>query len=182
MPARAWVPLTAEQLADVVIWQWMHRLQRVGLTRAAVLSAVTESVSRADAAVAAGLVRFPKTYRWRAAENRLANIVRDERRRRRRQRDGGRVLHESVRQGAARRRDGVWKQTWSAWRRARTPEERYAVKEVIEQMLNREQFAVFVLHVIDGHSLSDVARLIRRRKKDVLELWEECRAAFREAA
>jgi hypothetical protein len=75
----------------------------------------------------------------------------------------------------------VWRQAWSA-SGAESPEELIAAKEMIEKMLTKEQFEIFMLHVVEGHSLAKVGLLMRRRKADVCRLWEEGRARLREAA
>jgi hypothetical protein len=88
-----------------------------------------------------------------------------------------------MRPGPARRirGRGVWRQSWAAWR-VRTPEEHYQAKEAFETVLTAEQMEVFHLHVVEGFPLAVVARMLNRRKRDVVMLWHEAGAALRDAA
>jgi DNA-directed RNA polymerase specialized sigma24 family protein len=48
-------------------------------------------------------------------------------------------------------------------------------------MMTREQFHVFMLRVAEGYNFATIARMLHKRKADVLRIWEEARLAFRDA-
>jgi hypothetical protein len=175
-PDEVW---SASRVAEIAIRQVMHRVRRVGLAEHDVLPEVTRAVARADAVVATGIVRSPRTYRWRAAQNALRNLVPDEQRRQTRVRRAARAQNGTV--GSAKRGKGGWRQAWTAWR-IQTPEEVYAAKELAERLLTAEQLRICVLHVAQKKSLDEVARILHKRKAVVSRLWKQAQAALRGAA
>jgi hypothetical protein len=172
---------SARRVAQVAVRQALPRLKEVGLRERDVVHRMQTAVWRADRAARSGTVQFRRTHRYRSAQNEIDKILQSEGRHHY-NRDYDFFDRETDAM-PLRRRMGVWRscdiEAAAARATGTTPETFYAVREAVETMLTKAQLKIFLLHVVEGYSLTDVAWLLSCRKSDVLKEWRTIRVALR---
>jgi hypothetical protein len=164
---------SAQQVAERALNRrgMRRRLRRVGLVPTDLLNRVEMAVRRSDKTKD---VRDRPAHRWASACNEIDKIFSHERRHYRGRRYDYEKRLDTLGTGM-RRVGGVWK-AYVNLQRAQTPEEKYAAKERIEQMLTHEQLQIFILRVAHDHTFEYIAKFLRKRKSHVMEQWRTIQA------